>query len=362
MDINKLPKVKDSREFIAFCRAAEMARRPVCFLGPPGIGKTAIVGSYATSIGKACVFFDVGNSAREDAIIPVVTPDGRVMLTPQQALKVACERGVVLFLDEMGHTTRSQQAMCMAITNERRVGDMSLHPDTVVVLAGNDVESGGLHSLMFPLVNRCCLVYYTGDRADSLAHLATIGSDDPNATAFERMLRDLALDYTATAERRTELLVLSVPGVAEDPEPVPTPRGVEGGLRMLGAHLSTGNPADETAFKMLAGCIGQQAAAAYFAVRKLRDKLPTPDEVCKNPDTCVVPPDIEAGIAVLGIVKMAAAKDANAAWVYTARLKDKEIRAASTRGMLGKVPTKPAALAAFNKLVGEAGHVLKRTT
>jgi hypothetical protein len=110
------------------------------------------------------------------------------------------------------------------------------------------------------------------------------------------------------------------------------------------------------------GCIGREAAAAWFAVLASESKLPSVDEIVAAPETCRLPPDAESAIAALGLVKLASTRDANATWLYVGRFGDKhpEIQSAIARDLMPKIPSNPKALAVFNTVVGRTSIITRR--
>lgn len=348
---------------------------PTLLLGQPGIGKTEMVAQFAAEIGKLFVPVEAGLIPDEEigGLFRFNHTTGRVERVPITVIRQACEQACVLFLDEITRCTLQRQGVLMTITNERRVGDFALHPGTVVVLAGNGGESAGTHGVVDALLNRCNVIEVVAKRAEVSAYLRTLGqparpqvvdaAGNVTDAGCTGTLRDLGVDYAATADRRPDLIAESMPkGAADNGILWPSPRAVVKALKRLAVRIDGGRDVTgDVGFAALAGNMGSEAAAAYISVRKLRDKLPTVEEIVKDPLHAKVPPDTESGIAALGLIAMSAEKSKDSAWLYTDRLKDPETQAAITRSMLSKIPTNPAALAVFSKLSGQAARSMKRT-
>lgn len=329
-------------------------KRPMLVMGEPGIGKTAIVGQVAKAHGKRLVAFDVGNRAREDVMLPVVVEvDGvkEVVTVPLGPLKTACQEGVVLFADEATRADKNKQAILLMLCdpNNPGIGDYRLHPDTVVILAGNFTSSGGTVALIDALVNRLCVIAYEPTRDEVAAHLSTVGADGST-------LRTLLVKTMAWAQQRVELLSINPP--ADPSASWASPRQLESALGDLAAWIDAGEPLDDAATAIVAGRIGMQPAAALFACLAEEDKLPTLEEIVKDPAGAKLPPDIESAIAAVGLMTLVAKKNPNAGWVYLGRYasvwKDASAVAAKALSTGAPLPTDPKARAVWQGIVGKS--------
>ncbi len=356
--------------------------RPLLIIGQPGVGKTAVAEQLARMVGRALVVFDLGNGAREDSMLPVKvdTPTGpSVVRIPLDALMAACTAPVVLFIDELTRADKNKQAIALALANERRIGSYKLHPGTIVVMAGNDGSSSGTYGLVDALVNRCCIVQLVPDRNEVRHVIETLyelgrpaetalgefEQDARSTPAFAEKFKSLCAKYAIISGVRTELLQLSPPeGAQEACAQWASPRAVHHMLERQAASLTAGDPVDEVMLAEAGGCIGREAAAAWFAVLGQEEKLPTVDEVVSAPKTARLPPDAESAIAALGLIKLAHTRDVNAAWLYVGRFTDKhpEIQAAIARDMMGRIPTDKEALMTFNAVVGKINVTKRRAT
>lgn len=377
MDVSNYPQV-NHRMFKRIARNSARVRRPLIVLGRPGVGKTATMDALAKSIGRKLVCFDLGNGAREDAMLPVKvdTPTGPVVVRiPLEALAQSCQAPVVLFIDEVTRSDKNKQAVAMALASERRIGSYTLHPGTLVVMAGNDASSSGTFTLTDALVNRCCIVNLVPDRDEmraiigGLAHLneepeAPFMPDVLSEPGFKEKLDEVASEWAAIAAQRTELLQLEPPeGAQESCAQWASPRQVHHACDRIAATLYAGEPADEVLLAEVGGCIGREGAAALFAVLANKDKLPTVDEVVSAPTTAKLPPDVEAAIAGLALVAAAFKKNRTAPWHYLERFcaKFPELQGILVKDNQKHIPTgDPAALAIFNKLVGKTYLIAQR--
>lgn len=321
--------------------------RPTLIVGFPGIGKTAILSQIARDLNLPLYCADLGNGAREDNVMPIVI-NGDLVQVPLNAIKACCVAPGLLFLDEITRCDKSKQAVAMTIANERRIGSYNLHPGTVVVMAGNPLESAGTYALNDALVNRCGCYFFRPSRDDSRNFLASIGA--PGST-----LNKIASKYSAICGMRPEMLVIEMD--EESGGLAPTPRAVHHALERMAHDLDHGGSLDQGMAIEISGVIGESAAAAWFAVLAHEDKIPTPEAVCADPLKANVPPDLESAVAALGMLALAVKIDPNATWTYVGRYANAFPDAAGivAKSLLatGRTPTQPDALKVFGALCGK---------
>ena len=336
------------------CRNPRM--QPRCGIGDPGIGKTAVVGEVAVEENMNFLQLEAGLCPDEElAGLFWLNPEGKVERIPIAVIRRACEQRSLLLLDEVTRCTLQRQGCLMTIVNERRIGDSRLHPETIVVLAGNGENTGGTNPLVGALVGRCHMANVSLSRAGMTSFFQNkVGK--PGST-----LNMLALDWAATADQRTELFCTVAPDAFDATgEKYPNSRNLMGALEGMAAAIDAG---EGEAFmqKEMQGCIGLNASMLYFACRKLRGKMASREEILKDPAGAKIPVDIESAIAAMGVIAMVGAEDLDAAWVYSARIDVPAIRAALAKKNCLKIPKGAKGLAAFQKMQAESAMSLKRT-
>jgi hypothetical protein len=304
---------------------ALMSNTPIHFVGPPGIGKSAIVLAAAKELNMAmeplllsqCDPTDVGG-------FPVVV-NGALRRLPLGPILRACEKGVVLFLDEISCAPPAVQGAALQLIYAREAGEVNLHPDTRIVAASNppDQAAGGWE-LALPMISRLTQVRMRPKRIEVQEFFYNLGAEGS-------MIRRMAVDWAATLEVAADLLQIDPPAGAQAAgQPWGNPRSWERALTFCAAALDGGEADVSPVFTAgLAGNVGENAAASYMSIRKIREQLPGVKEILNNPDKAVVPKDIGVGIAVLGILAQVSQEDPCPAWVYADRLKASEVRVAA---------------------------------
>lgn len=355
--------------------------RALCVIGSPGMGKTAMAGECARHIGRAIVEMDIGNKPKEDHILPVtVDRDGEkiVVYVPSASLLRACREPVLLFIDEVTRADKNKFAVAMAIAHERQLGDYQLHPETVVLFAGNGTDSGGTYTPPEAFINRVCMVEFAPSREEGLEVIGRLtdfmsvksevaGEFVARFTAadeeFETAHRAMSTMYAGWATQRTELFSAHPPEDAQDDcAPWASLRAIHHAIDRMAAFTADGEAIDEVAIAAAVGTIGTSAAAALFACVRSAEKLPTIADVVKTPKTAKLPPDVEAAVAAFGILKAVGKKSATSVWLYTERLAKQfpEFKASFAKQITGCVPTDPAAFAVFQLHVGVANDLANR--
>lgn len=109
--------------------------RPVFIWGAPGIGKSALVETFANDIGLPCVSLLGSQLAPEDIIgIPQIKDDVSVFLPPKM---IARKEPYVLFLDELNACSQEVQKAFYSLIHERRIGEYHLPEGSIIIGAGN---------------------------------------------------------------------------------------------------------------------------------------------------------------------------------------------------------------------------------
>src|ERR1700722_16130888 len=131
--------------------------RPVFIWGQPGIGKSSLVEEFAAQVGLECCTLLGTQLAAEDLIgVPRIIGEGdqaRSRFCPPEA--IARDEPYVLFLDELSGWSHEVQKAFYSLILDRRLGNYTLHPETVVIGAGNrSQDSAIVRPMASALINR----------------------------------------------------------------------------------------------------------------------------------------------------------------------------------------------------------------
>lgn len=121
------------------------ARKPVLLRSRHGVGKSMVVYQYAKSINMPVVERRASQMTEGDLLgLPKMKGDSTQWQIPDW-LKVACDKPVVLFIDEIDRATPEVRQGFFELTDSRKIAGWNLHPDTLIFAAIN----GGEHASQY---------------------------------------------------------------------------------------------------------------------------------------------------------------------------------------------------------------------
>jgi len=146
--------------------------RPVFIWGQPGIGKSSLVEEFAGQVGLECHTLLGTQLAAEDLIgVPRIIGEGdsaKSRFCPPEA--IARDEPYVLFLDELNGSSHEVQKAFYSLILDRRLGSYVLHPQSVVIGAGNrSQDSAIVRPMSSALINRMVHVHLVSSARDWLA-------------------------------------------------------------------------------------------------------------------------------------------------------------------------------------------------
>jgi len=301
-----------------------MADQPINLIGPPGVGKSAIVAdvardmkmSFEPLILSLCDPTDIGG-------FPVASA-GMIERLPLGPIKRACNEPVILFLDELTCASPAVQGAAMRLVYERWAGDVKLHPGTRIIAASNppDQAAGGWE-LALPLLGRMTQIRMRPKLKEVQEYFFKLGSDGSR-------IKELAVDFAATLQMAPELVQIDPPASASSTgTPWGSPRSWERAIKVCAQALDDGiNESSMVFAAALAGNVGEDQAASFMTIRKVRSSLPSIDEILKSPEDAKLPTNVNTQVAILGVLAHVSQQDPCPAWVYAGRLNG-EVRIAA---------------------------------
>ena len=343
------------------------------YLGHPGIGKSSFVDQAATVLIEEGLFTGVdtliGSTLDPTDVggFPVVDPkSGAFSRAPIDIIKRAAAEPRLLVLDEYTCAPQGVQATLLRLVladgrGRRYAGDTLLHERTrVVVLANPPDQAPGGTEIALPTTGRLAISWVEPSYKEIREYFEEILGEGESKKPSP--LAVLARDFAATLAADPTLLQIEPPSNAFEGASWASPRDVEHGLRVMAALGPDANHKAQIA--ALASCAGEFFARRFISLRKLREHLPTVEQIVKDPAGVDVPAELDHQIGAMSLIAEASRRDIWAAWVYVERLRD-DIAQAASHGLQSRALTKrskhaKAGLAARDKVMGASGRVIQR--
>jgi len=122
-------------------------RKPVLLRGRHGIGKSTVVYQYAAQHNMEVVERRASQMTEGDLVGLPTIENNSTTFNPPDWFKAACDRPVVLFLDEVDRATLEVRQGIFELTDSRKLNGHTLHDDTLVFAAVNGGEHGAQYQV-----------------------------------------------------------------------------------------------------------------------------------------------------------------------------------------------------------------------
>ena len=137
----------DFKTFVSVAPHVLAVKKPLMLRGRHGVGKSELVYQVASDMGLPVVERRASQMTEGD-LVGLPRTDGDVTsFCPPDWLADACNRAVLLFLDEVDRAIPEVRQGIFELTDSRKIFGNYLHPDTVVVAAVNGGEHGSQYQV-----------------------------------------------------------------------------------------------------------------------------------------------------------------------------------------------------------------------
>ena len=293
-------------------------RDPAFIKGPPGIGKSDLVGGLAKHLDINLI--DFRTALRDPTDIkgfPMPDAKNSVMKYLRDSELPRNGKGI-LFFDEMTSGSQAVQAACMQLClPPYAIGDYKLPEGWWIVGGGNrEGDRGVTHRMPAPLANR-----FTHFEMEC----------EPSAWVNWALNNSVAAEDIAFIRFRQDLLFTFDPKSAD--QAFGTPRSWVKAFRQAKKAKN-----EASAYRLVAGTVGNGGATEYFAFLNTIKELPSLDDIKLHPDTTPVPEKPAVMHAVTTMLAMNTTTDAGFArfMAYVSRMQ-KEFQVVYVKDSMKKV-------------------------
>ena len=242
-------------------RKAVEKHRPVFLWGPPGIGKSEVVGQIGADLGREVI--DVRLALWEPTDIkgiPYYNSDlGTMVWAPPAELPVNEDSTAIIFLDELNSAPPAVQAAAYQLILNRRVGTYRLPAGVDIVAAGNrDGDKGVTYRMPAPLANRFVHLEMKVD-FDDWQDWATLNKVHPEVVGYVGFAKQDLYDFDPKSSSKA----------------FATPRS----WSFVSELLQDNDIDTETLTNLVAGAVGDGLAMKFMAHRKVAGRMPKAEDI-----------------------------------------------------------------------------------
>lgn len=299
------------------------AGKDVSFMlqGPMGIGKSSLLKELASKLpGHVPVYVDMTTKDLCDISgVPFVEKLNGTNVTrfaPSSELGIHLDQPVIVMLDEFGKAMTAVKNTCLRFLLERKMGEYSLHPDSIVFGTTN-LMGEGLGDMIQPHArNRVSFVTVHSPSSEDWCAWAADNGVEAEIIAWVNQNPQCLASFTDPAQKDN-------PYIFHPNKPAGafvTPRSLVKASSIIKhrGHLGVG-----PTIAGVAGCVGESAARDLMAYADLADKLPTWESIIKDPAKAKLPTGGDAASALITVYSaiVRVEKDTFDAWMaYLSRM------------------------------------------
>ena len=262
-------------------------------VGEPGIGKTAMHESIVKRTGLRGIYIDVPNVELGDLGIPVPSHETKtVSFYPNEFWGFHLNEPLCIFLDEFTKGSQGVQNMLHPLLNERRIGGIKQHKDTIIITAGNTTADGVGDSMKGHTRSRLTVVPVS----KPVMGIGRDGRVEEGSWGEWALANDIAGEIITWGKEYPHILASYMDGGQEENPYIYQPKKPQQSYVCPRSLAKASNIVkkramySETAMMAaLAGTIGETGARDLVAYLRVADSLPTWESIITNPNTAIVP-------------------------------------------------------------------------
>jgi len=264
--------------------------------GEPGIGKTALLNMLQQHLPDyKMVYIDVPNLDLGDTSMPVIKHETKTTTYyPNERFGLHTGDKVCILLDEFTKGAEPVKNMLHPMLNEGRLGDLKLHPETIIFMTGNLSSDGVGDNLKAHSKNRITTITVRKPTAEEWINWGLDNDIEPTVLAFSKQFEHIFASYTEAGASDNPYIY----NPKRQQDAFVSPRSLEKASFIVKARdrLDT-----DSVVAALVGTCGESFAKDFHAYLDFSDQLPTKESILQNPKTAKVPDNPAAqGILVYG--------------------------------------------------------------
>jgi len=268
--------------------------------GEAGIGKSSLLKTLSKSLpNHEVAYLDVPNMDLGDIAMPVIDRETKTTTYyPNSRFKIHLGKPVITMLDEFTKGAEPIKNMLhplLEVANPR-LGDISVHPDSIVFLTGNLGTDGVGDTLKAHSRNRIIPLTVSKPDADEWIGWAINNDISPEIIAWVKQFPHAMASYTDPAQSDNPYIY--------NPKKMQTafvsPRSLErvSNIVRVRSQLDT-----DSLICAMSGAVGEAASRDMQAYIEFSDQLPTWESTITHPKTTAIPTSAGAcAIVVFGAI------------------------------------------------------------
>ena len=284
---------------------AGLKKNRILLQGDTGIGKTYVAKKVRDVLAAQCkdypvCFTDCQNQFEGDLTIPMFeTEDGQkfAVFTPPKRFQTYLKKPLLYILDEYTKAKTGVQNMFAPMIESGRLGDVYIHPDSIIVLTGNDPALGLGDTLAGHLRSRLTVIPVAKPDSEAWITHAMERKFNPILISWANEFPQAFASYQDAGQADNEYIFNPRNGGSQS---YVCPRTLEFASRYLDDSEFYD---DDELSCLVCGVVGDFAGKSIMSYKELAGSLPTKDAIAKSPLSATVPDNkIAQLILVYGVI------------------------------------------------------------
>lgn len=256
-------------------------------IGSPGIGKSESVYQVGDNYNLEVIDLRMSQMAPEDLMGLPMRKENKAFFAPFDMFPLEDtplppgKKGWILFLDELPSASPAVLTASYKIILDKMVGGYKLHPNVVVIAAGNKTTDKAIaRSIGTALQSRVCTIEIDVNNEATLKHFHSIGTD-PRIIGFLEFQPSKLHSFDPNHNDHT----------------FACPRTWQ-----FASKLIRGKEYKDISIVLLAGVLSDGVAEEFYTFLQEYERLPKYTQIKENPETIHIPPEGSTKYALVSML------------------------------------------------------------